>query len=86
MVVPSSPMIALAVVLGALYAAVFHTIKGKTLVELPLFVAASLAGFATGELAAQSLHLNLLTIGELHLVEATAGSILFLFIARWLKV
>jgi hypothetical protein len=83
---PSWPMVVLAVVFSSLYAAIFHAVRGRALMELPIFVAASLAGFVTGELAARVLNLNVLMIGELHIVEATIGSLAFLFIARWLKV
>ena len=83
---PSWPMVVLAVLLASLYATVFHVIKGRTLVELPIFWVASLVGFATGELAARVLNLNVLMIGELHVLEASIVSIAFLFIARWLKV
>ena len=83
---PSWPMVVLSVLLASLYATVFHVMKGKTLVELPIFWVASLAGFATGALAARVLNLNVLVIGELHVLEASIVSITFLFIARWLKV
>ena len=83
---PSGPMVVLAVLLASLYATVFHVIKGRTLVELPIFWVASLLGFATGELAARVLSLDVLMIGELHVLEASIVSIAFLFIARWLKV
>ena len=83
---PSWPMVVLSVLLASLYAAVFHVIKGRTLVELPIFWVASLVGFATGELAARVLSLDVLMVGELHVVEASIVSFAFLFIARWLKV
>ena len=83
---PSWPMVVLSVLLASLYAAVFHVIKGRTLVELPIFWVASLVGFATGELGARVLSLDVLMVGELHVVEASVVSFAFLFIARWLKV
>ena len=82
----SGPMILLSALIASLYAAAFHVVKGKTLIELPLFCAVSLIGFATGELAAGILHLRTLTIGGLHLLEATLVSLGFLFVARWLKI
>ena len=83
---PSWPMVVLFVLLASLWAAVFHVIRGRTLVELPIFWAASQLGFATGELAARVLGLDFVMIGELHVVVATMGSFTFLHIARWLKV
>ena len=76
----------LSLVLASIYAGAFHVVKGKALVELPIFWAASLIGFAVGELAAQALRLDFLLIGELHVVEASIVSIACLFVARWLKV
>jgi len=78
--------IVLSLVLASIYAGAFYVVKGQALVELPIFWAASLIGFAIGELAAQILRLNFLLIGELHIVEASIVSIVCLFIARWLKV
>ena len=83
---PSWPMIALAVVLSGIYGAIFYVFKGRALVELAMFCGVSLLGFATGELAALMLGLNVLMIGEIHPIEATIGSVAFLFVARWLKV
>ena len=83
---PSWPMIALSVVLATLYASIFYVVKGRALIELAIFCGVSLFGFATGELAAHALRLNILMVGEVHVIEATLGSIAFIFVARWLKV
>lgn len=83
---PSWPMIAFSVVLATLYAAIFYIVKGRALIELAVFGGVSLLGFATGELAAQVLKLNIVMIGEVHIIEATIGSVVFLCVARWLKV
>jgi hypothetical protein len=79
-------MVVLGALLASLYAAIFHFMKGKTLGELPIFWAASLLGFATGQVAAYSLKTSLLMIGELHLLEASILSVGFLWIVRWLKM
>ena len=83
---PSWPMIALSVVLATLYGSIFYVVKGRALIELAIFCGVSLLGFATGELAGQALRLNILMIGEVHVIEATLGSVAFLSVARWLKV
>jgi hypothetical protein len=83
---PSLPTILLFLVLASLYAGLFHFVKGKTTTELPLFWAASLAGFGTGQLAAYSLGTDFLMIGEIHLLEGTLASFIFLSIVRWLKL
>ncbi len=83
--IPETTLV-LSLILASIYAGAFHVFKGKTLVELPIFWAVSLIGFAIGEFGAQILHLDFLLIGELHVVEASMISIACLFIARWLKV
>lgn len=83
---PSLPVLVLALVLGVLYAAVFHALRGRTIGELPLFTAASLAGIAAGQMAATLLHHRLLMVGELHFVEATALSLVFISIVRLLRL
>jgi hypothetical protein len=53
---------------------------------LILFWLVAAMGFAAGQLAGEMLHVIPWMIGPLHILEATAGSILFLFLARWLRV
>ena len=84
--IPALPTVLLSLILASLYAAIFHIVKGKTLDEMLIFWLASAVGFATGQLAAYSLHMPLIMIGELHFLEASAVSVGFLFIARWLKI
>jgi hypothetical protein len=83
---PSLPTVLLFIVLASLYAGLFHFIKGKTTTELLLFWAASLAGFGTGQLAAYSLGTHFLMLGEIHFLEGTLTSVIFLSIVRWLKL
>ena len=51
----SAPTVFLGVILALVYASVFHVVKGKSLIELPIFGAASLIGFTIGQFAAQIL-------------------------------
>jgi hypothetical protein len=83
---PSLPSVLLSVVLASLYAGLFHLVKGKTTTELLVFWATSLVGFATGQLAAYSLGSHILMVGEIHLLEGTITSFIFLSIVRWLKL
>jgi hypothetical protein len=69
-----------------MYGALFHLWRGRTFRELPLYLAAALLGFGLGELAGNAIGLDIFTIGPVHVVEASLGSWLALFIARWLKV
>jgi len=42
-------------------------------------------GFAIGELVGDFLGLDILMIGEIHVLEGTIGSLVLLFLAKWLK-
>jgi hypothetical protein len=78
------PALALSLLLASIYAAAFHLWKGRRLRDLLFFWLAAVVGFATGQLIGYLLHLFPWTIGQVHPVEATLISLLFLFIARWL--
>jgi len=81
-----SPALLLSALIAAIYAALFHLLRGRTLRELPLYLIASGLGFALGQLAGNLIGLNVFVIGPIHIVEASLGSWVLLFIARWLKV
>lgn len=72
--------------IATIYGTLFHVWRGRTLRELPLYILAALLGFVLGDLAGDALGLDLFTIGPLHVLEASLGSWVALFIARWLKV
>jgi len=80
------PYLLLSLLIATLYGALFHLWRGKTFRELLLYLGAAIAGFALGEVAGSALGLPLLTIGQVHIVEASLASWGFLFIARWLKL
>lgn len=81
-----SPPLIFSVVLASIYAAVFHLWRGKTVKEWLLYWLAALLGFGLGQLIGNSLGLDVLMVGQVHVVEATLISWLFLEVARWLKM
>lgn len=72
--------------IAGIYGTLFHLWRGRTFRELPLYLSAAFVGFALGELAGNAIGLDLFMIGPLHIVEASLGSWVMLFVARWLKV
>ena len=68
------------------YAAVVHLWRGNTVKGLLLYWLAALLGFGLGQLIGDSLGFDVVLIGQIHAVEATLISWLFLEVARWLKM
>jgi hypothetical protein len=78
------PALALSLLLASIYAAAFHLWKGRRLRDLLFFWLAAVVGFASGQLIGYLLNIFPWTIGQVHPVEATLLSLLFLLMARWL--
>ena len=81
-----SPALLLSVLIASIYGALFHLWRGRTFRELPLYLIASGLGFALGQLAGNLFGLDIFAIGPIHIIEASLGSWVMLFIAKWLKV
>lgn len=81
-----SPSLLLSTLLVGIYGSLFHLWRGRTFRELPLYLFAAALGFGLGQLGGNALGLDVFMIGPLHVVEASLGSWVMLFIARWLKV
>ena len=81
-----APAWLLSFLIAGIYGALFHLWRGRSFRELPLYLAVALAGFTLGQLAGDAVGLEIFTIGPLHVIEASLGSWVFLFVARWLKV
>jgi hypothetical protein len=64
------------------YASIFHLWTGRSLRELPQFLIAAGVGFALGHWVSQTLQWDTLRVGQLNLLEATAASVLALFLVR----
>jgi len=81
-----SPALVLSAILAAMYACAFHLWLGRNLQELALYLVASGLGFALGQIVGERTGWEALMLGQVHLLEATGGSILLLLVARWLRV
>lgn len=79
------PSLVFALLLASIYAAAYHLWKGRRLRDLPFYWLAAVLGFAAGQLAGEMLTFVPWTIGQIHILEATAGAFLFLTIIHWLK-
>ncbi len=80
-----SPPLVLSLIIASAYAAFFNLWQGGSARDLLIYLVACWLGFAIGELAGDFLGLDFLMIGEIHVLEGTAGSLILLFLARWLK-
>jgi hypothetical protein len=81
----SSPPLVLSIVLASIYSALFHLWQGDGVKELALYWMAGLSGFGLGQLGSSSLGLNVLMVGQIHVLESTLVCWLFLFAVKWLK-
>jgi hypothetical protein len=80
-----APALLFSVVLASAYAAVFFVWQGKGLRDLVFFWLAAVVGFASGHLVGTLWGFVPWTIGQVHIIEASIVTVLFLVIARWLR-
>ncbi len=80
-----SPPLVLSIIIASAYAALFNLWQGGTPKDLLLYLLSSWLGFGLGELAGDLFGLDILMIGQIHLVEGTIGALLLLVVVRWLK-
>jgi hypothetical protein len=80
-----TPGLAISILLALVYGTAFHLWGGRSIRDLPIYWLAALLGFAAGHLLGQKLDPIPWTLGQVHIVEATAGAFLFLVIVRWLR-
>ncbi len=76
----------LAVALATMYGAGFHLWQGGSARRLALYLLAGWLGFALGHFLGNLLQLQFFMVGQLNLLTATVGSVLALFLARWLAI
>ena len=81
-----SPAFVLSAILAAAYGCGFHLWVGKTPLELGLYLVASGLGFASGQIVGDRTGCEWLMLGQVHLLEATIGSMTLLLLARWLRI
>jgi hypothetical protein len=80
-----SPPLVLSLIIASAYAAIFTLWQRASARDLLIYLLACWLGFAIGELIGDVVGLDILMIGQIHVVEGTLGSILLLFLAKWLK-
>jgi hypothetical protein len=72
--------------LGGLYGTIFHLWRGKTVRDLFIYFLTGIVGFLFGQGVGNILGFEILTMGRLHLLEATLVSWLLLLLIYWLKL
>jgi len=82
---PQTPALILSLVLATIYAAAFWLWLGRKPRDLLFFWLAAVVGFASGHLVGEVWGWVPWTIGQVHVIEGTILSLLFLVIARWLR-
>ena len=80
------PSLVLGFILSTLYGALFHLWRGGNAGRLLLYLLLAWIGFWLGQLIASYLDITFDTLGQLHLLFATLGSLIFLIIGYWLSL
>jgi hypothetical protein len=80
-----SPALVLSLLAATTYAVAFHLVKGRGVRDLFVFWLAAVLGFAAGQVLGERLDLIPWTVGQVHLLEATIMSFLFLIMSVWLR-
>jgi hypothetical protein len=79
------PALVLIAVIAVIYGALFYLWKGRGWTELGLFMLAAMVGFWVGQLVALLLNLDVLKVGQIHLIEGTIFAWLFMLAIAWLR-
>jgi uncharacterized membrane protein YeaQ/YmgE (transglycosylase-associated protein family) len=82
----SIPTLFLGLILSTLYGALFHLWRGGNAGRLLLYLLLSWIGFWLGQFIANYFNFSFDALGQLHLLFATLGSLIFLAIGYWLAL
>jgi uncharacterized membrane protein YeaQ/YmgE (transglycosylase-associated protein family) len=82
----SIPTLILGLILSTLYGALFHLWRGGNAGRLLLYLILAWLGFWLGQFLGNYLKFSFDTLGQLHIVIATLGSFILLFIGYWLSL
>ena len=82
----TSPVFLVCSALATLWAAVFHLLFGKSLVDLALYWFVGLIGLGVGQALATMLDLSWLMVGQVHIAEGTLACWIAMLVARLLRV
>ena len=80
------PTLFLGLILSTLYGALFHLWRGGNAGRLLLYLILSWIGFWLGQIIGDLLNITFDNFGQLHIVLATLGSLIFLAIGYWLSL
>ena len=80
------PALLASIVLASIYAALFYLWQGRGFRDLLFFWLAALVGFASGQFVGANWGFIPWTVGQIHLIEASLMALLFLAIARLLRL
>lgn len=80
------PTIVLGLILSTLYGALFHLWRGGNAGRLLLYLILAWIGFWVGQLLGNYFNISMDKLGQLHIVIASLGSIIFLAIGYWLSL
>ena len=81
----TSPVFLLGSTLATILAALFDFIIGKSWSDLILYWFVGLVGFFLGQALSGALALDLVTLGNVHIIESSVCCVLAMALARWLK-
>jgi hypothetical protein len=81
-----SPEVVIYLGLGTAYALAFHLWRGRSLAHLLLFWLVSILGFGLGYLVSTLWGLHPFVLGDIPVVEASAGSLVLLLVASRFSV
>jgi uncharacterized membrane protein YeaQ/YmgE (transglycosylase-associated protein family) len=82
----SIPTLLLGFIVSTLYGALFHLWRGGNAGRLLLYLVLAWIGFWLGQFIGNYLKLTFDIYGQLHLVIATLGSLIFLAVGYWLSL
>lgn len=82
----SIPAIVLGLILSTLYGALFHLWRGGNAGRLLFYLALSWFGFWIGQFAGNYFSFDFDLLGQLHILMATLGAIIFLAVGYWLSL
>jgi uncharacterized membrane protein YeaQ/YmgE (transglycosylase-associated protein family) len=82
----SIPTLLLGLILSTLYGALFHLWRGGSAGRLLLYLLLAWIGFWLGQLIGNLFNVSFDMLGQLHLLFATLGSLIFLAIGYWLSL
>jgi len=81
-----SPPFVLSLAVASLYGGVFHLIWGRSWGEFVLYWFTAIVGFELGQAIGDAVGLNIVMVGQVHLLESSLVCWAAMFVAKWLKV